>query len=126
MAKGGTEHREAQVIIRDYYRRLGMIPITEGFLGGKHIDILLYNQSTGKITAVEFQTGMANALRNIFIDLQLCTSVIIVASKQTVIDSIRIKTEKTFDAGQLKRLEFRLLKDFIPHERNKTAINIAE
>ena len=114
MAKGGTEHQEAQNIIRDYYKRLGKIAIIEGFLGGKHIDILVYDQSTGKTTAVEYQTGLANALRNIFVDSQLCHEVVIVSSEQTVIDSIKIKAGKTFDRGQLRKLRFRLLKEFIP------------
>ena len=126
MAKGGTEHKQAQIILRDYYKRLGKIAIIEGFLDGKHIDLLVYDQSTGKTTAVEYQTGLANALRNIFVDSQLCHEVVIVSSKQTVIDSIKIKAKKTFDCGQLKRLEFRILKYFIPHERKETTTNIAE
>lgn len=126
MAKGGKEHREAQIIIRDYYRRLGKIAIIEGFLGGKHIDVLVYDLKTGKTMAVEYQTGMANALRNIFIDSQLCHEVIIISSKQTVISSIKAKAKMTFNSGQYNKLEFRLLKDFIPHERKETASNIAE
>lgn len=126
MAKGGKEHREAQIIIRDYYRRLGKIAIIEGYLGGKHIDILVYDQATGKMTAVEYQTGMANALRNIFIDCQLCHSVVIVSSKQTVISGIKAKAKMTFNSGQCNKLEFRLLKEFIPHGRKETTSNIAE
>lgn len=126
MAKGGKKHREAQTIIRDYYRNLGKIAIIEGFLGGKHIDVLLCDKSIGKITAVEFQTSAGHALRNIFVDLRLCHEVIIVSSEQHVLDSIKAKARMTFGPGQCNKLEFRLLKDFIPHERKETTLNIAE
>ena len=126
MAKGGTEHREAQTSIKDYYKRMGKIAIIEGFLQGKHIDILVYDLQTKKRIAIEYQTGKANALRNIFIDSQLCHEVIIVSSKQHVLNRIKAEAEKTFSSEQCNRLKFHLLDDFVPHKRKETTTNIAE
>lgn len=126
MAKGGIEHRQAQIIIRDYYKGMGKIAIVEGFVSGKHIDVLVQDLSKGKTIAVEYQTGTANALRNIFIDSQICDEVIVISSSQLVLNSIRGKAEKAFSAVQCDRMKFRLLNEFVPHERKKTTTNMAE
>lgn len=127
MAKGGTKHQQAQIIIRDYYRRLGKIAIIEGFIGGKHVDVLICNLLTKKTEAVEFETRYTpQALKNIFLDTERCHACTVVSSKPDVIKKIKSKAKKTFSPEKCRKLKFRLLDDFIPHGRNKLPINIAK
>lgn len=126
MAKGGPEHRTAQRIVRDHYRNMGKIAVIEGFLG-KHIDVLVYDLMTKRITAVEYQTTKANALKNVFHDCRVCDEVIIVSSSQRVLDGIKADAQKVFSLEERKKLSFHLLKEFIPKKTGQhTAANMPE
>ena len=126
MAKGGPEHRNAQGIMRDYYKSMGKIAVIEGFLG-KHIDVLVYDLTTRTMTAVEYQTSKANALRNIFHDCRVCDEVVIVSSSQRVLDGIRADAKKVFGSAEFEKLSFRLLKEFVPQKlEEKTAASMPE
>lgn len=122
MAKGGIEHQRAQVIIRDYHLRLGKIAIIEGFIDGKHVDVLICNRLTKETEAVEFETRYTpQALRNIYLDTERCVACTVVSSKPEVIQKIKVEAGKVFSPEKCRKLRFRLLDDFIPPLRNKTA-----
>ena len=126
MAKGGLEHRNSQGLIRNYYKNMGRIAVVEGFLG-KHIDVLVYDLMTRKITAVEYQTSKANALKNIFHDCRVCDEVVIVSSSQRVLDGIRADAKKVCSLEEREKLRFHLLKEFVPQKAGKdTASNMPE
>ena len=115
MAKGGIEHRRAQIIIRDYYRRMGKIAIIEGFVGGKHVDVFVYDPVTGGTKALEYETAnIPHVLNNIFIDSRICDEVITVSLERHILDGIKVRAERAFGSRECVNRQFRLLKDFVP------------
>ena len=114
MAKGGSEHRRAQELIRDFYKRKNKVVIIEGFMG-KHIDVLIIDAHAKKrIIAIEFQRSRVNAVRNAFLACRVSDEVIFVSSSQRVLDDIKLDVEKVLSNEQYSKLRYRLLEDFIP------------
>ena len=104
MPKGGQEHTRAQELIQSYFRKAGMIAVSEGYVG-KHVDVLVYDPSTREVIAIEYQTTGANVLRNILTDIQAgCHKVVIVSSSPIILQ--RIQWMWTHPRWYVLRLEF--------------------
>lgn len=126
MPKGGLEHTRAQELIRDHFRKSGMVAVTEGYIG-KHVDVLIYDPSTKEVTAIEYQTTGANVLRNILTDFQAgCHKVVIVSSGPILLERIQWMAARALNAKLYAMLEFRLLGDFVPLGVEEQGINVAE
>ena len=126
MAKGGPEHTRAQELIQNYFRKAGMVAVSEGYVG-KHVDVLAYNPSTREIIAIEYQRTGANVLRNILTDFQAgCHKVIVVTSSPVVLQRIQWMAVRALDAKLYAKLEFQLLSDFVPPGAEEQRTNIAE
>ena len=117
MAKGGAQHRSAQETICRFFRASGCFAVIEGCIDGhKLVDVLVFDPQTKRRTAVEFQTGRKNALRNIYLNFKAgcCDRVMIVCADQKVLGGIKAEAERILDAYTYSKVTFRLLEDFIP------------
>lgn len=117
-----ADHKDSQKTVRDYFRRIGWIAITEYCVNGKKVDVLAQNIETKKTIAFEIQLTSKHFLENIKLDLKAgCNEVVIVCLDVSTLEEIRKKSQTSLDKNLLGKIRFQHIEEFIPHSRSKEA-----
>lgn len=124
------KHKEAQEIVRDYYRQKGWIAIVEAFVRNKKIDVLSQDISTKHTIANEIQLSAKHFIENIQLDFEAgCNEVSIICIDKKILEKIKKKTLQELNQEFLGKIKFQLIEEFIPlqtnikNNRNKAELN---
>jgi hypothetical protein len=110
--KGDFKHKFWQHTIRKYFEDIGYNAEIEKRYGSKNADVGL--NMNGKLVAVEIELSPAHLIENITKDIEAgCDIVIIAVQNKTQTASYRKKLQKAVDGDILKRIEIRILTEFL-------------
>jgi hypothetical protein len=110
--KGGLLHQFFQKKVAIFFNKKGYKTIIEPNIRGANTDVLLIGKAGLRI-AVEVALSEHGQLKNIQRDLKDFDRVIMAVERQTILEKIEKEAKKNLSPDFLKRVTFRLLKDFL-------------
>ena len=110
--KGGLEHKYWQHIIREHYAKLGWHAVIEQNFAGKNVDVSLekFKEDTW---AVEIELTPENLIANVEKDSKAVDRILVCVKSEKAKKSYEEKLREIFDDETMKKVEFKVLGEFI-------------